>query len=168
MREWGAMRGLAERRGRPPSALRGPCLADFILGAVPGGARARPSQIPLTVERSVKTAFGPLRPSRFRLRVSRAPGCPPPTSSARPVLGNERLWLSDGQPEPSTGKLSTEHLSGPGLCLPKPTPTCVFSPHPCLLSASGFKLQLPPLLPAWSSANDFVPQSLTYKIYANW
>lgn len=55
---------------------------DFILGAAAAGARGPPSQIPLTVVRSVKTALGPLRPFLYWLGVPRASGCLPPISSA--------------------------------------------------------------------------------------
>ena len=82
MRRLGGWQRGEAGRGQISGGPAGLSCQDFILGAVAAGAGGPPSQIPLTVVRSVKTALGPLRPFLYWLGVPRASGCLPPISSA--------------------------------------------------------------------------------------
>lgn len=93
---------LAEVRSwRAPSGRRS--FQDFNVGAVRGWSQGAmwldpcPRQIPLTVERSAKTALEPHGPSLFSVGPPEPPAAPELISSARALLVNgthksERAW----------------------------------------------------------------------------
>lgn len=116
---------------RPRRALSGRLSRqDFTAGAAGGWSQGTtwsspcPKQIPLTVERSVKTALGSPGP----------PAAPVPISSARALLVNGahksgRTWLSDRQPRATRGKAEHRGPEGPGASA-SPDPVLPGSSHP--------------------------------------